>query len=472
MTRFFHLVILVGLLCGVGTQSLACSRAVYLGPEDTVITVRSMDWASDIGTNLWVLPRGMERDGACGPNSPTWTSKYGSLIATAFDAATADGMNEKGLVANLLYLSESEYPTPTADDKRAPISISVWTQYVLDNFASVAEAVDALRAEPFYVVPVMTPDGHEGTVHLAISDPTGDSAIFEYIGGKLVIHHGREYQVMTNSPTYDQQLALNAYWQQIGGTVMLPGTNRAADRFVRASFYIKAIPQTSDEKLAVASAFSVIRNVSVPLGISTPNQPNISSTLWRSVSDHKNKRYYFESTRSPSVFWVNLADLDFAAGSPVKKLPIAGGEIYGDNTADKFQKAARFKFLPAKVEGQTIDKNDDSVKTQLQGVWLLQEINGASVPPGVKTPSLTIAADGSVSGFGGVNRIMGKLAAEGDKLFGPLAGTMMAGPPAAMKLEADLHRALGAVTSARQIDGRLELLGPNEEVLLVFKADK
>ena len=84
-------------------------------------------------------------------------------------------------------------------------------------------------------------------MHLAISDPSGDSAIFEYIDGKLVIHHGRQYQVMTNSPVYDQQLALDAYWQQIGGTTMLPGTSRAADRFVRASFYIDAIPQTAND---------------------------------------------------------------------------------------------------------------------------------------------------------------------------------------------------------------------------------
>ena len=88
---------------------------------------------------------------------------------------------------------------------------------MLDNYATVAEAVAALRQEPFYVVPVTSPDGKPGTVHLAISDPTGDSAIFEYVGGKLVIHHGRQYQVMTNSPIYDQQLALNAYWEQIGG---------------------------------------------------------------------------------------------------------------------------------------------------------------------------------------------------------------------------------------------------------------
>lgn len=47
-------------------------------------------------------------------------------------------------------------------------------------------------------------------------------------------------KIMTNSPTYDKQLTLNDYWQQIGGLVMLPGTNRASDRFVRASFYIHA----------------------------------------------------------------------------------------------------------------------------------------------------------------------------------------------------------------------------------------
>jgi choloylglycine hydrolase len=328
----------------------ACSRAVYLGPENTVITVRSMDWASSIGTNLWVWPRGVRRDGACGPRSLTWTSKYGSLIATAFDAATADGMNEKGLVANVLYLAESQYPQPAANDKHKAVCISAWAQYVLDNFATVAEAVEVLRAESFIVMTVQTPDGHAGTVHLALSDPSGDSAIFEYLDGKLMIHHGRQYQVMTNSPAYDQQLSLNAYWKQIGGTTMLPGTNRAADRFVRASFYIDAIPQTANIEQAIASCFSVIRNVSVPLGISTPGEPNISSTLWRSVSDHKNKRYYFESTSSPSVFWVDVAELDFTAGQPIRKLTVSDGAIYSGNAAKQFQKAPPYRFLPAEVK--------------------------------------------------------------------------------------------------------------------------
>ena len=348
--RFVALALALEVARLLAPQAGACSRAVYLGPESTIITARSMDWASEIGSNLWAFPRGMKRDGACGPKSITWTSKYGSVIATAFDVATADGMNEKGLVANLLYLAESKYPTPVAGEKRLPMCISAWAQYVLDQHATVAEAVADLRKEAFYVVPVMTPDGHAGSVHLAISDPTGDSAIFEYVNGKLVIHHGREFQVMTNSPTFDQQLALKGYWEQIGGTTMLPGTNRAADRFVRASFYINAIPQTAKIEEAIASAFSVIRNVSVPLGISTPGQPNISSTLWRSVSDHKNKRYYFESTRSLSVFWVNVAEMDFAEGKSVNKLTLTNGAILSGNAAEKFEPAEPFKFLEANTK--------------------------------------------------------------------------------------------------------------------------
>src|SRR5665811_2509428 len=82
-------------------------------------------------------------------------------------------------------------------------------------------------------------------LHLAISDPSGDSAIFEYLKGDLVIHHGKEYVVMTNSPSYDKQLALDSYWKHIGGTKFLPGTNSAPDRFARASFFIGCLLYTS-----------------------------------------------------------------------------------------------------------------------------------------------------------------------------------------------------------------------------------
>ena len=303
-----------------------------------------MDWSEEIFTNLWIFPRGMSRNGEVGPNSITRTSKYGSVVASAYEVASTDGMNEKGLVANLLWLVESEYPK--WDHKKKGMAVSIWTQYVLDNFATVQEAVNELQQEKFFIVTDNVPgQDRKATVHLSISDATGDNAILEYINGKLVIHHSKDYNVMTNSPIYEKQLALNEYWKEIGGTTMLPGTNRASDRFVRASFYIEAIPKTDNTRVAVAGTFSVIRNCSVPLGISTPNQPNISSTRWRSVSDHKNLVYYFETATTPNTFWVNFKDIDFSEKAYVKKLSLTNNETYAGNAVSSFVKSQPFNFL-------------------------------------------------------------------------------------------------------------------------------
>lgn len=322
----------------------ACTRVVYQGKDNTVLTARSMDWKEDTRSNLWIFPRGMKRNGEIGKNPLEWTSKYGSVVASAYDICSTDGMNEKGLVANLLWLAESEYPQ--WDGKKPGLSIAAWVQYILDNFATVDEAVSYVEKGTFEVVSDMMPDGTRmATLHLSISDADGDNAIFEYIGGELKIHHDKSYQVMTNSPVFDQQLALNDYWKNIGGTTFLPGTNRAADRFVRASFYINAIPKVADTRTAIASVFSVIRNTSVPLGITTPNEPNISSTRWRTVSDQKNKVYFFESTIQPNVFWVNLQDVDFSEKAPVKMLDLVSGKTYAGNTANQFVEAKPFKFL-------------------------------------------------------------------------------------------------------------------------------
>ncbi|MCE1164738.1 MAG: linear amide C-N hydrolase, partial [Bacteroidetes bacterium] len=267
----------------------ACSRVVYSGPNNTILTARSMDWAFDIMTNIWIFPAGMERDGAMGKNTLKWKSKYGSVVASAYELCSSDGMNEKGLVASVLWLSESEYPQRGG---KPEISVAAWVQYVLDNFATADEVVNEFSKENINVVGMYVPGKNiYGTLHLIVSDASGDNAIFEYVGGKLTIHHDRKYVVATNSPTYEKQLALTEYWNSINGLDMLPGTHKSEDRFVRASYYINSINKTDDIRSALTSIFGIIRNISVPFGIKTPelDRPNLSSTRWRTVYDHKNK---------------------------------------------------------------------------------------------------------------------------------------------------------------------------------------
>ena len=66
----------------------------------------------------------------------------------------------------------------------------------------------------------------------------------------MVIWHDRSYQVMTNEPTFERQLAIREYWQGVNPREFMPGTVRATDRFVRASIYINAVEQTSDLLIA------------------------------------------------------------------------------------------------------------------------------------------------------------------------------------------------------------------------------
>lgn len=338
----------LGLLAGIPVEAPACTRCVYTGPSGTMLVARSMDWAEDPGTEIYVFPRGMKRDANAGENSAKWTSLYGSIVCSFYGIATVDGMNEKGLVCNVLYLAESDYGKPVAG--RPNLSIGAWCQYVLDHYATVAEAVEGLKKEPFTVIAPILPNGEKAQGHMAISDPSGDSAIFEYVAGKLVVHHGSKYKVMTNSPIFSEQLALNAYWENIGGTAMLPGTSRAADRFVRTSYYLSTLPQSDDEAKSVAAIFSLIRGVSVPMGVATPGQPNIASTIWRTVYDQKQRVLYFDSAVSPSVFWLPFADSNFAENAGVKKLALKNGEVYAGNAASKLADSQPFEFIKAEAK--------------------------------------------------------------------------------------------------------------------------
>ncbi len=347
-TIIFKILITISfiIIISITNKSKACTRVVYKGPNNTIITGRSMDFSIEIPSNHWIFPRGMKRNGEVGPNSIEWVSKFGSLAVSSWDISTTDGMNEKGLVANLLWLVESEYPKFEKFGNQKGMAISMWAQYVLDNFATVAEAVDALSSEPFAIVSDFIPGTDKfTTVHLSISDATGDNAILEYIGGKLIIHHHPSYTVMTNDPSYEKQLAIAKYWENIPGKIFLPGSVTSSDRFVRAKFYINAIPQTDDPRIAVASVLSVIRNVSVPYGFEIEGYPNLSTTRWRAVADQSNLVYYFETALTPNTFWVDLKKIDFSANTTVRKLDLSNHKTYSGETSNQFKPSKPFQFI-------------------------------------------------------------------------------------------------------------------------------
>jgi choloylglycine hydrolase len=333
----------------IAADAQACTRVVYHGPGGRNITGRNMDFKDPMVSNFWVFPRGMKRNGAAGPRSVKWTSKYGSLAVSGYDISTVDGMNEAGLNASLLWLTSTGFPK---DDKTTPrMSLAIWAQFYLDQFATVSEAVEYTRAHPMQIVSGEVPGrpGSLAPLHLTLSDASGDSAVLEWIGGKLNIHHNRAYQVVTNDPPFDDQLALQKYWSAVDPLKFLPGSGRSEDRFVRAGFYINAVTQSDDPRIAAAAVFSVIRNASAPYGVSLPEAPNLSTTRWRVVADQKSKVFFGESATSPNIFWVDVKKLDFSEGAQVRKLDLGVdmARILSGEVSSQFVPEKPFAFMAA-----------------------------------------------------------------------------------------------------------------------------
>ena len=323
----------------------ACTRILWNDNKLAVLAGRTMDWPESTEPILTALPRGMSRDGGrVGPtvivadNPAKWTSKYASLVTTIYGVGTADGLNERGLGAHMLYLTATDFGP--RDVSKPGLQAGLWAQYALDNAATVGEALALL--DKIQVV-MIEARGHKAMVHLALEDADGDSAIIEFIDGKAVIHHGREFRIMTNDPSYDQQLALlkTLDFSKPSSDMPLPGNVNPKDRFQRADYYMAMLPKPKNEREAVAGVLAIARNVSVPFGAPYENF-GIYNTEYRTVMNLTDKRYYFELSTAPNVIWTDLLKMNLAAGAPVMMLNPDDIGLSG-NVTDKF-KAAKALF--------------------------------------------------------------------------------------------------------------------------------
>jgi penicillin V acylase-like amidase (Ntn superfamily) len=321
-----------------------CSRVVWVSANGQVFVGRTQDWTEKANTAFRMYPRGIKRTGAVKDNPLSWTSKYGSLVLSIYDIGTHEGVNEKGLSAHVLYLA-GDCDFGKRDSNVKGIGVAQWAQYFLDNFASVAEAVEAQKSATFQIEPLILPNGFPTLVHISLEDKSGNSAVIEYIGGKAKVYNDKRFTVMTNEPTYDKQIENLKQYRTFGGDKPLPGERTPTDRFVRAAYYAENLPQPTNKGEGAAYMFSVIRNVSVPFGKPDPLKPNVSSTIFRSVIDLTSGRYYFESTYAPNVVWIDYSKLDFSKGLPEKELQVEKMifTLNGD-VSNKLQKAQPFVF--------------------------------------------------------------------------------------------------------------------------------
>ena len=129
-----------------------------------------------------------------------------------------------------------------------------------------------------------------------------------------------------------------------GACSFSPGRRVRLTRFARIGWNLRAVPKEKDPRLAAATAFSLIRAISVLLGVTDPQRPYIASTIWRTVSDTAARRYYFESAYNPSIFWVDLEKLKLEAGGKPLKLDLSDRPILSGETSGNSRRRSRSNF--------------------------------------------------------------------------------------------------------------------------------
>jgi len=239
-----------------------------------------------------------------------WISKYGSITFNQFGREfPLGGMNEAGLVIELMWLTPTEYPN---SDQRPTLRELQWIQYQLDTAATVMDVIasdKAVRIEPNQSIPI----------HFLLCDRQGGAAAIEFLGGRMRAYAGKDLAVkaLTNS-TYEYCLDF----------FKLSGSDETASSFKQAGNSLKRFvwaakgTQAWDVKTSgdpVAYAFQILDKA---------NNPN---SKFRIVYDIKAGLIYFRTQSTPEVRSINFRQFDFSCRTPVKILDMLA-DLKGDVT--------------------------------------------------------------------------------------------------------------------------------------------
>src|SRR6187399_2207527 len=132
------ILLLVSLLASVNVAN-PCTT-FFLQHNGQMVFGRNYDWVADAGI-VCTNQRGLAKTSVKNPdgNTISWVSLYGSITFNQYGKEfPTGGMNEKGLVVELMWLDGTHYPQK---DQRPSVDVLQWIQYQLDNSGSVEEVI-------------------------------------------------------------------------------------------------------------------------------------------------------------------------------------------------------------------------------------------------------------------------------------------------------------------------------------------
>jgi choloylglycine hydrolase len=292
----------LGIALGLTPPADACTT-FCLRDDGRILFGKNYDW--HVGDGLLVVnQRGLARTADMPGDKPaSWVSRYGSVTFNQYGRDfPSGGMNEAGLVIELMWLEGVRYPAP---DQRPAVDVLQWIQYNLDSHSTVAEVLATDQKIRI---------AGEVPLHYLVADRKGQVATVEFLDGRMVAHTGKDLPVaaLTNS-TYQQSETFRQTAKERGALPQGPGS---LERFARAADRVAKFEGKKGD--AVAYAFETLEKAA---------QGNF--TQWSIVYEIDRGRIHFRTRSHRPVRTLSLAGLDFGCGQPVRVLSL-DAKVQGD----------------------------------------------------------------------------------------------------------------------------------------------
>jgi penicillin V acylase-like amidase (Ntn superfamily) len=328
--------LVLSLIFCYSVQSIFACTTFCLNKNGHIVFGRNYDWVSGAGivnTNQRGLFKTSMKtgDGA----TVSWISRYGSITFNQYGKEfPTGGMNEKGLVVELMWLDGTAYPAP---DSRPAVGILQWIQYQLDNTATTAELISS--DSKIRVSDKATP------IHFLVADATGNVATIEFLEGKMVVHKDRDlpFPVLTND-TYASSLQTAKPILESGQAPRL--NNNSLERFVKACSMVKKFNAAQIDMPITDFAFSVLDKVAQG-----------SFTKWSIVYDISNKKIHFKTEENKNIKTIQLSMFDLACNQPAKMFNM-NQDVKGDVSK---QFVLNDKKLKKQIMAQVVQESSSRV---------------------------------------------------------------------------------------------------------------
>ncbi len=329
-------------------DSQACTGITLHSADSATVLARTIEWGgSYLESRYVVVPRGhRQRSFLPGgkQDGMEFTAAYGYVgVSVEQEPFVAEGLNEAGLSAGLFYFPKyGGYEVYNEEEKASTLADLQLVSWILGSFKTIDEVKAALKR-----VHVVSVDPRASTVHWRIAESSGRQVVLEITDG--VPHFfENELGVLTNSPGFEWHLTnLNNYVnlypgaaddRSLGdrklsafgagsGFLGIPGDVTPPSRFVRAAFYQSFSPIQPTARKTVLQAFQILNNFDIPVGTEFTDAKAPadipSATQWTSVTDVKNRVFYYRTMYDSTIRCIDLKGIDFSRVA-YRSVPIDG----------------------------------------------------------------------------------------------------------------------------------------------------